>query len=118
MNFLRLQILLCWIFTVSILYAQAPEYSSRKLTHIVGFDFRPSYVFPTNEFFKGANNAQQSINTTLSGHLKYGFKFTPDSEMGQLYPHAIQGIGIAYNRSSIRRSWEIRLQCMYFKHLE
>lgn len=97
MNFLRLQILLCWIFTVSILYAQAPEYSSRKLTHIVGFDFRPSYVFPTNEFFKGANNAQQPINTTLSGHLKYGFKFTPDSEMGQLYPHAIQGIGIAYN---------------------
>lgn len=85
------------MFAVVNVCAQTTEDSAGKLTHIVGFDFRPSYVFPTNEFFKGANNAQQRINTTLSGHLKYGFKFAPDSEMGQLYPHAIQGIGIAYN---------------------
>lgn len=97
MNLLKLQILLCWMFAVVNVCAQTTEDSAGKLTHIVGFDFRPSYVFPTNEFFKGANNAQQRINTTLSGHLKYGFKFAPDSEMGQLYPHAIQGIGIAYN---------------------
>lgn len=85
------------MFAVVNVCAQTTEDSAGKLTHIVGFDFRPSYVFSTNEFFKGANNAQQRINTTLSGHLKYGFKFAPDSEMGQLYPHAIQGIGIAYN---------------------
>lgn len=85
------------MFAVVNVCAQTTEDLAGKLTHIVGFDFRPSYVFPTNEFFKGANNAQQRINTTLSGHLKYGFKFAPDSEMGQLYPHAIQGIGIAYN---------------------
>lgn len=85
------------MFAVVNVCAQTTEDSAGKLTHIVGFDFRPSYVFPTNEFFKGANNAQQRINTTLSGHLKYGFKFAPDSEMGQLYPHAVQGIGIAYN---------------------
>lgn len=97
MNLLKLQILLCWMFAVVNVCAQTTGDSGGKLTHIVGFDFRPSYVFPTNEFFKGANNAQQRINTTLSGHLKYGFKFAPDSEMGQLYPHAIQGIGIAYN---------------------
>lgn len=97
MNSLKFQILLCWIFTVCNVCAQTFKNSSGKLTHVVSFDFRPSYVFPTNEFFEGVNNAQRRINTNLSGHLKYGFKFTPDSEMGQLYPHAIQGIGIAYN---------------------
>lgn len=85
------------MFAVVNVCAQTTEDSAGKLTHIVGFDFRPSYVFPTNEFFKGANNAQRRINTNLSGHLKYGFKFAPDSEIGQLYPHAVQGIGIAYN---------------------
>lgn len=29
--------------------------------------------------------------------MKYGFKFSPDSELGRLYPYAIQGIGIGYN---------------------
>ena len=97
MNSLKFQILLCWIFTVCNVCAQTFKNSSGKLTHVVSFDFRPSYVFPTNEFFEGVNNAQRRINTNLSGHLKYGFKFAPDSEIGQLYPHAIQGIGIAYN---------------------
>lgn len=65
--------------------------------HIIGFDFRPSYVFPTHEFFKGTNNTGKKMNSSLAGHLKYGFKFSPDSELGRLYPYAIQGIGISYN---------------------
>lgn len=65
--------------------------------HIIGFDIRPSYIFPTHEFFKGTNNTGKRINSTFAGHLKYGFKFSPDSELGRLYPHAIQGIGIGYN---------------------
>lgn len=65
--------------------------------HIIGLDFRPSYVFPTHEFFKGANNTGKKMNSSLAGHLKYGFKFSPDSELGRLYPYAIQGIGISYN---------------------
>lgn len=65
--------------------------------HMIGIDFRPSYVFPTHEFFKGANNTGKRINSSFAGHLKYGFKFSPDSELGRLYPYAIQGIGISYN---------------------
>lgn len=64
---------------------------------MIGLDFRPSYVFPTHEFFKGTNNTGKRINSSFAGHLKYGFKFSPDSELGRLYPYAIQGIGIGYN---------------------
>lgn len=69
----------------------------KKAVHMIGVTFKPAYVFPTSEFFKGMNNAQSRINTTLSGHLKYGFRFTPETKLGQLYPHAVQGIGIGYN---------------------
>lgn len=69
----------------------------RGAEHMIGLDFRPSYVFPTHEFFKGANNTGKRINSSFAGHLKYGFKFSPDSELGRLYPYAIQGIGISYN---------------------
>lgn len=65
--------------------------------HIIGLDIRPSYLFPTHEFFKGNNNAGKNNNSSFAGHIKYGFKFSPDSELGRLYPHAIQGIGIGYN---------------------
>ncbi len=68
-----------------------------KLIHLIGADFRPGYVFPSHEFLKGTNQAQKRINTTLSGHLKYGFKFSPYTRLGQIYPYAVQGIGIAYN---------------------
>lgn len=65
--------------------------------HIIGLDIRPSYVFPTHLFFKSYNNTGKKINSTFAGHLKYGFKFSPDSKFGKLYPYAIQGIGIGYN---------------------
>ena len=70
---------------------------NKKPTHFVCLDIRPSYVFPTHDFFKGMNNNGKKINSTFSGHLKYGFKFSPDSKMGKLYPYAIQGIGVGYN---------------------
>lgn len=69
----------------------------KKMVHAIGVAFKPTYVFPTHEFLKGMNNAQSPINSALSGHLKYGFRFTPETKLGQLYPHAVQGIGIGYN---------------------
>lgn len=106
MKFLNILILFC-TFTSLKAYAQifndtlrtqdVKDTRTNKPIHIVGLDIRPSYVFPTHEFFKGSNNAQKRIRSTFSGHLKYGFKFAPDSEMGKLYPYAIQGIGIGYN---------------------
>lgn len=69
----------------------------RKIIPMIGFAFKPGYVFPTHGFLKGENQAQKRISSTLSGHLKYGFRFSPDSRAGRLYPYTVQGIGIGYN---------------------
>ena len=84
---------------LSAVYVSASEADSvsRKVIHMIGTDFRPSYVFPTHEFFRGANSKGERIDATLSGHLKYGFRFSPSTKMGRMYPYAVQGIGIAYN---------------------
>lgn len=89
-------VLLCFL-SVCCIYASERDSTSGKVSHLIGLDFRPAYVFPTHDFLKGDNQAQKSINKTISGNLKYGFRFSPDSKTGKLYPHAIQGIGIGYN---------------------
>lgn len=78
-------------------FADNCETTSTRITHMIGADLRPGYVFPTHEFFKGSNHSGQRINSTLSGHMKYGFRFSDNTYLGKEYPHAIQGIGIAYN---------------------
>lgn len=71
--------------------------SRHPLTHGVGIDFRPVYLIPTNEFFAGANAAWQPLRKSVSAHLKYSFRFHPDSRYGKLYPHTYQGIGVSYH---------------------
>ena len=61
--------------------------SRHPLTHGVGIDFRPVYLIPTNEFFAGENAAWQPLRKSVSAHLKYSFRFHPDSRYGKLYPH-------------------------------
>jgi len=87
-------LLMCIIIDV---FAGGNDTTSRKIIHMLGADLKPGYIFPTHEFFKGSNQAGERINATLSGHLKYGFKFSNNTYLGKEYPHAIQGIGIAYN---------------------
>lgn len=98
------RILILAVFVLSALFCTAtnPFYTNKdsvpnRIIHLAGIDFRPAYVFPTNVFFKGDNLAGKPIRTNLSGHLKYGFKFAPETFLGQIYPHAVQGIGIAFN---------------------
>ena len=92
---------LCLPFAGGVVRAQSLQQSSDTLrhrpSHSIGFDLRPSYVFPTRSFFTGDNAAGKPINTALSAHLKYAFRFSPDSRLGRLYPYAYQGIGVAYN---------------------
>ena len=71
--------------------------SHHPLTHEVGFDFRPVYIIPTNEFFAGENATWQPLRKSVSAHLKYSFRFHPESHNGKLYPHTYQGIGISYH---------------------
>lgn len=85
------------LFIAGSSFAHNGDSTSTKIIPMIGADLRPGYVFPTHEFFKGANQAEQKINSTLSAHLKYGFKFSDNTSLGREYPHAIQGIGIAYN---------------------
>nr|WP_129595601.1 acyloxyacyl hydrolase [Seramator thermalis] len=100
MNDAALKYSLCTILLLLIAvdsFADNNDSTSTKITHMIGVDLRPGYLFPTHEFFKGSNQAGERINATLSGHLKYGFKFSNNTYLGKEYPHAIQGIGIAYN---------------------
>lgn len=69
----------------------------RNVIHHLSVDVRPAYLTPTHPFFKGDNARQQRMNMFLSGHLKYGIQFDPDSRLGRLYPHTTQGIGLAVN---------------------
>ncbi|WP_291558880.1 acyloxyacyl hydrolase [Bacteroides sp.] len=86
---------LCLTFTG--IYADEQDSVPRKIIHVIGLDFKPAYTFPIKGFFKGENTAKSPIRTNLSGHIKYGFKFAPNSYMGKMYPNTIQGIGIGYN---------------------
>lgn len=92
---------LCLPLAGGVVRAQSLQQSSDTLrhrpSHSIGFDLRPSYVFPTRSFFTGDNAAGKPINTALSAHLKYAFRFSPDSRLGHLYPYSYQGIGMAYN---------------------
>lgn len=91
-------IAVCMFLCLSVYtMASSKDSTSQRLVHIIGVDFRPAYTFPTNEFFKGANAAQTPVRKTFSGHVKYGFKFSPDTYWGRIYPYAIQGIGVGYN---------------------
>lgn len=91
-------ITVCMFLCLSVyVMASSKDSTSQRLIHIIGVDFRPAYTFPTNGFFKGANAAQTPVRKTFSGHVKYGFKFAPDTYWGRMYPYAIQGLGVGYN---------------------
>lgn len=94
-KYITVILLLCLV--AAKLNAERQDSVQRKIIHVIGIDFKPAYTFPTKSFFRGDNLAQSPIRTNLSGHIKYGFKFGPDSYMGKMYPNTIQGIGIGYN---------------------
>ena len=98
-------------FRALSLYADGKDSLSRKMIHMAGIDIKPAYIFPTHEFFAGNNATFAPIRKNLSVHLKYGFKFAPDSYFGRMYPHAVQGIGVGYNTffhsSELGNPWSV-----------
>lgn len=50
---------------------------------------------PTHGFYRGYNDFGKAIPMAASAHLKYGFSLNTESSLGQLFPTAYQGIGIA-----------------------
>ena len=89
------------------LYADGKDSLSRKMIHMAGIDIKPAYIFPTHEFFAGNNATFAPIRKNLSVHLKYGFKFAPDTYFGRMYPHAYKESGWGITRFSILPNWGI-----------
>ena len=76
-----LSVLLLPLFLLSgaALHGQtAADTLRHRPTHGIGIDLHSGYVFP-------------------GVHLKYAFRFSPQSRLGRLYPSAYQGIGMAWN---------------------
>lgn len=69
---------------------------SRRLIHRLGFDARPTYVFPTNDFLKGDNMDGEKINHSFSAHLKYSFQYYPNSYTDRIYRGSYQGLGLSW----------------------
>ena len=93
------------LFSPSAIFAQQTETDSTRLrlpdsfpiVQRIGIDLRPTYIAPTHEFLRGANNKQHALRKAFSAHLKWAFQFHPFSETGSIYPHTYQGIGLSYN---------------------
>ena len=71
--------------------------SGNRPSHYIGLEVRPAYVFPTRSFFRGNNATGEAIRTSISAHLRYAFRFAPDTRLGKLYPQTYQGIGMSFN---------------------
>lgn len=70
--------------------------TASKRVHQIGIEYRPGYIFPTNNFLKGVNRYGRAIELGYSAHLKYSFKFKPGSCTDQIYSGVYQGIGLGY----------------------
>lgn len=61
-------------------------------------NMRISHVFPATDFFRGENFHYKEIPTTYAPHFQLSFRFSENSKMGRLFPHAYQGIGVGLHR--------------------
>ncbi len=69
---------------------------SRRLIHRLGFDVRPTYIFPTNSFPERreyGNGTHPAV--CLRIHLKYSFQYYPNSYTDRIYRGSYQGIGLS-----------------------
>ena len=98
-RFLFIGILL-WI-PMSFLFA-APVDSLRKISFF-SVEEHPGFVFKSNKFFKRDNLVMKNAGFFNAIHLKYGFKFAPESRINQIYPGSYQGIGLAYNTLGFKK---------------
>jgi hypothetical protein len=70
------------------------------IIHRIGVEIRPAYILPANSYFKEANKTSHPIKSSFSTHLKYSFRFYPNTLADKIYGTPYQGIGVAhYNLS-------------------
>lgn len=94
---IKYTVLLVFLLSSFCIEAAEVDSVSNKMIHRLGIDVATDYVFPIKDFFKGDNLKGEKISTRFSAHLKWAFKFAPNSYYGRNYRHTSQGIGLSYN---------------------
>ena len=69
---------------------------SSPIIHRIGLEVRPGYILPTNVFLRGDNYSYEPIQSSFSTHIKYSFKFFPNTFADKIYGKTYQGIGLAF----------------------
>ncbi len=72
-----------------------PQFLYSKI-HRIGVDYRPEYVFRTNDFVRGYYPDGKAITNTNSFHLQYSFAFAKNTLSNLTYNGVYQGIGLVY----------------------
>lgn len=78
-------------------------YVPHRFIHQLGIEARPQYVFPTNPFLQGENERWKPIQSSFAAHLKYSFKFRPNTCADRIYGGAYQGFGLAVSTFGDRK---------------
>lgn len=83
--------------------AALEKYDDKKespfTAHTLSIDLRPGWVAPTSGLLKKDEFGERQVSATFSPHLRYSFKFNPNSSRdGALYPNTYQGIGLSYTQ--------------------
>ena len=84
-----------YIIGLMILCTAAFNAEADNICHRVTVEVRPVLNIPTHGFYRGYNEMGKAVPYAGSTHLKYSFSLNPESRLGNLYPTAYQGIGIA-----------------------
>lgn len=70
--------------------------SDKKIIHRLEAEFQTGFTLKNVPFMRGENFANKNINNAFSGHLKYAFQFSPESNINKIYKGSYQGIGIGH----------------------
>ena len=67
----------------------------RKI-HELSVEERTGYIIPTNALYEGNRNQMDPFRYSWSLHLKYSFRFQPDSRPDKIFGGVYQGVGLAW----------------------
>ena len=84
-------LLIASLFGVVVASAASPKWRD-SLHHRVSVEVRPAYHIASHYAMRQGSHP---LNSALSLHARYSFSFSKDSSMGELFPTAYQGVGIA-----------------------
>lgn len=75
-----------------------------SLRHALSLQIGGGYNLTGHYYYKGSNPDNRRLNKHLAFNLRYSFAFNPQTTIGQDYPTAYQGIGVATHTFFAHRS--------------